>query len=85
MELKAFSIRDAKAESFNHPYFAKTHGEAERNFRELANDSQSMVCKYPDDYDLYYVGDYDTDSGKFKPTDTPQHIIKAVQVLNPKQ
>lgn len=81
MMLKIYSIRDAKAEVFNTPFFQKTHGEAERNFRTICNDDKSTVNKYPDDYDLYYLGDYDDNSGKLSPLDTPQHIIKAIQCV----
>lgn len=80
MILKAFTIRDSKAEVFNTPFFQKTHGEAERAFRELVKDEKSMVSKYPDDYDLYHLGEYDDQTGKIIALDTPQHMIKAVQL-----
>jgi len=80
MELKAFSIRDSKAEVFNTPFFQKTHGEAERSFRELVTDQKSMVSKYPEDYDLYYLGTYNDQNGLISPLDTPQHVIKAISV-----
>lgn len=81
MLLKAFSIRDAKAEIYNPPFFKKTMGEAERDFHQLCKDDKSMPAKYPEDYDLYHVGQYDDNNGKFEPLATPQHIVKAVDVL----
>ena len=78
MTQKAFSIRDSKAGVFNTPFFQKSIGEAERSFDKLTKDSSSMVYQYPDDYDLYYIGEYDDQSGNIKPLDTPQHILKAV-------
>ena len=77
MQLKAFSIRDAKAGVFNTPFFQKSIGEAERNFDKLVKDPTSMVAQYPDDFDLYYLGDYDDQSGNIKSLDTPQHLTKA--------
>lgn len=82
MLLKAFSIRDSKAEVFNTPFFQKTHGEAERSFQALVKDEKTMVSQYPTDYDLYYIGDYDDQSGELIGLDTPQHIVKAVQYTN---
>jgi hypothetical protein len=82
MILKVYSIRDSKGEIFNIPFFSKTHGEAERQFRTLVNDSKSQVNAYPEDFDLYYVGEYDDNEGKLTSLDTPQHMIKAVQCLN---
>lgn len=80
MQLKAFSIRDAKSEVFNTPFFQKTHGEAERTFRQLVTNSESMPGKYPEDYDLYYLGEYDDQTGLLASLPTPQHLIKAVQL-----
>lgn len=80
MLLKIYSIRDDKAQVFNAPFFQKTHGEAERSFTRLLSDDKSMVAQYPDDYDLYYLGEYDDVKGTINPLDTPQHIVKAVNV-----
>lgn len=82
---KMYTIKDQKSESFNVPFFNNTHGEAERNFQELVNDKQSFVSKYPEDYDLYYLGTYDERTGKFAPTETPEHIVKAVQLVRQNQ
>lgn len=78
--LKMFSIRDAKAEVFNPPFFSRTHGEAERSFDQLVMDPKSTVSQYPEDYDLYYLGDYDDLNGKFSPEPTPKHVRKAIEV-----
>lgn len=82
MELKVFTVRDSKAEFFSPPFFNKTHGEAERNFRTLANDQNSMINKHPEDYDLYFVGTFDDSTGKMTTHDTPQHVVKAINLLN---
>lgn len=78
MQLKIYTIRDQKAECFNTPFFQKSHGEAERAFTQLVNDDKSMVHQYPDDFDLYYVGTYDDNTGVIQSLDTPQHMMKAV-------
>lgn len=81
MELKMFSIRDAKAEIFHPPFFKKTHGEAERDFTTLVRDEKTPAHQYPEDYDLYFIGTYYDDSGKMSPLPSPQHVVKAVQVI----
>lgn len=78
MVLKVYSIRDAKAEVFNAPFYQKTHGEAERSFQQLVNDEKSTVNKFAEDFDLYYLGQYDDNTGKFEGLDTPQHMQKAI-------
>lgn len=77
MNYKVFSIRDTKAEVFNPPFFKSTHGEAERDFRSLCNDPKSMPNKYPDDFELYYVGDFDDQTGLMSPTSVVQSVIHA--------
>nr|QJB20094.1 MAG: nonstructural protein [Microvirus sp.] len=83
MQLKIFTIRDSKGECYNTPFFQKTTGEAERSFRELVNDQKSMVSKYPDDFDLYMVGEYNDQTGVIEPMDTPLHLVKAINVQKP--
>lgn len=83
MELKVFSIRDSKAEIYNQPFFNKSHGEAERNFQMLIADEKSMVSKYPEDFDLYFIGTYDDESGKLDPLPTPQHVVKGIALKKP--
>jgi hypothetical protein len=87
MRQKISSIRDAKAEIFNKPFYQNTHGEAERTFRTIVNDDSTAVSKYPEDYDLWYLGEFDDNSGKAELLDTPQHMIKAIDVQsqNPNQ
>jgi len=83
MQLKIFTIRDSKGEMYNTPFFRRTIGDAERTFHELVNDDKTSVSKYPDDFDLYLIGDFDDQTGITKGLDTPQHIVKAINVRRP--
>lgn len=80
MELKIYSIRDSKAEIYNAPFFQKTHGEAERSFKTLANDQKSTVCQHPEDFDLWFLGVYNDQTGTIQSLETPQHIAKAISM-----
>lgn len=82
MILKAFSIRDAKAEAFKPPFFKTTHGEAERDFTELVRDEKTTPGKYPEDFDLYFVGEYDDTTGLMASLQEPQRVIKGIQLTN---
>nr|QJB20664.1 MAG: nonstructural protein [Microvirus sp.] len=79
MQLKIYTLRDAKAEVYHSPFFQKTHGEAERTFNKLVHDEKSMISQYPEDYDLYYLGEYDDQTGTIQSV-VPQHIVKAVNL-----
>lgn len=83
MVRKMYSIRDAKGEVFNPPWVALTNGEAERNFTQLVRDPQSQISRFPEDYDLYFVGEFDDSTGKFRALDTPTHLVKAIQFAEP--
>lgn len=82
MVLKMFSIRDTKGEIYNNPFFQKTAGEAQRSFKSLVNDDKSSIKRYPEDYHLYYLGEYDDQTGKFAPLDAPVHQCSGVDVLD---
>lgn len=83
METKLFSVRDSKAEIFHPPFHKKTHAEALRDFQSIVNtkDENNNINKYPEDYDLYYVGNYDDQTGKIDSLATPQHVEKAISLI----
>lgn len=80
---KMYSVRDAKTETYNPPWYKLTHGQAERDFKTMTNDSKSPIYQYPEDFDLYYVGEYNESNGKLSSLDTPQHVAKAISMKDP--
>lgn len=83
MKLEMFSVRDTKTGVFMNPFCCRTPGEAERSFKDTTNNPETMLCRYPEDYDLYAIGYWDDMTGKIENYDTPRHLVKAVQVKNP--
>lgn len=81
MQYKVFSIRDSKAEIFNLPWYKTTLAEALRDFSTVAKDPKTLPGQYPEDFDLWYMGDYDDQTGKITSLPTPQHMEKAVNLL----
>lgn len=77
MQLKMYTVRDSKVEAYLTPFFQRSHGEAERSFQKLATDKNTTVGANPSDFDLYFLGTYDDQTGKTEVMDTPQHVIKA--------
>lgn len=63
--LKVFCIYDSKVESYMNPFCCSALGEAIRGFTELANDSNSNICKYASDFTLFELGSYDPATAKF--------------------
>lgn len=64
MVQKIFNVYDCKAEHYNNPFFLRTRGEALRGFQEVCNDPQSQISKYPADFTLFEIGEYDQVTGK---------------------
>jgi len=78
--LKMFSIRDIKGECFNPPFFSRTHGDAERSFTRLALDPQSTISQFPEDYDLYFIGEYDDENASIVQNGQPKLVMNARQI-----
>ena len=77
---KVYSVRDKKTEMFNPPFYQATHGEAERSFHRLVNDPKTNINQFPEDYDLYYLGEFDDNKGQLISMDSPVHVVQALQL-----
>lgn len=69
MILQVFSIYDSATKAFHQPWYMLTVEEAQRTFKNLANDPESNICKNPTDYSLYHLGQFDNLSAKINTTD----------------
>jgi len=80
MKQKAFSVRDSKAEIYHLPFFSNTTADAERSFSATVNNSQTTIHQFPEDFDLWMIGEYDQELGLMIPLKTPIHLLKASAV-----
>lgn len=53
-----FSVYDNKAEAFCNPFFMENKSTAIRSFTYAANDKTIDIGKYPEDYTLFYMGEF---------------------------
>ena len=80
--MKVFTIYDAKVEEFTRPFFHDTHGSALRLFEDTINGSgDTMFSKHPEDFALWYVGEFDTEKGILEPA-TPLMLTTAMAALS---
>ena len=64
MNLRVYSLRDSKVLSFAPPFCCQTEAQAIRMVGDLINgDLQSPVAKHPDDFELFFLGVWDDDTG----------------------
>lgn len=67
MRLMMLCVRDVKAEQFSRPYFALAIGEGLRIFQLECENPESMLHRFPDDFRLFKVGEFDQLTGEVVP------------------
>lgn len=76
---RLFSIYDSKAECYLPPFHFKSRGEAIRSFSDTANDPKSQLCRHPEDFTLFALGEYDDSDATFTTLKTPEPLGKALE------
>ena len=79
--MKIFTIFDSKVESYSVPFFQPHVGHAIRQFTDLVNDPKTSVGKYPEDYTLFEIGEYDEVTGKITQYDANKSLGCAVEFV----
>lgn len=67
MKLYGFAVRDVKAEVFTKPAFYRSPGEAVRTVMDECRNPESLLCKHPEDFELFLVCEYDLETGAVTP------------------
>ena len=75
--MKAFAVRDVKAEGFNTPFFQQTFGLAERSLTDAMSDEKNPAARHKADYSLYYLGEFDQKTGIIHVEAEPKFICNA--------
>ena len=82
MKLQLYSVRDTVAELFHAPRHMHNHAVAVRNFTEwLDQDDGGHV--HLEDYNLYYVGEFDDETGIFTALDEPELVMLGINAKLP--
>lgn len=58
-----YSVYDKKLGVYNSPFVTRYQGEATRVFDGAVNFDEGLVSRYPDDYDLYLIAEFDEKTG----------------------
>lgn len=73
-----YSVRDSQVGSFSTPYFAVDHVRATRMFGIACKDNTVQLAHYPEHFDLYFLGSWNDENGKFHLEEQPQFIVGAI-------
>lgn len=67
MKLKVFTVYDSAARAYIPPFFMAETAQAQRTFGDCASTPDHAFCKYPNDFCLYEVGEFDDATGVLIP------------------
>lgn len=81
MLLRCYSVFDRKALQYFPPFHSSTDGAAVRSFGDLANDPATNVGRHPNDFVLFYVGEYDDQKGAMLPVSPLVHVADAIALV----
>ena len=65
---------------YMNPFVATNEGVAKRDFKILVNDRDQKLAFNPQDFDLYKLGEFDTETGKIKPCE-PDLLVTGLSVF----
>lgn len=75
--MKIFALNDSKLGEFGQPFFFTAPGQAVRFLQDLTKDPKTTVNQHPEDFRLYYLGNYHPNTGTFEGLATPEYLAKA--------
>lgn len=81
MKLKMFSVFDSKAAFFGQVFMEHSEGVAFRSFTDSCNsdDPRNGFALHPEDYSLFYLGEFDNETGEFDSV-KPRNMVTASAV-----
>lgn len=79
MKYPVISMRDNKV-GFMNLNIETNVQTAKRNFENACMKEESLLMSHPEDFGLWKVGDFDTETGLISPC-TPEVIITALEVI----
>lgn len=77
-----FSVYDSAAGLFLQPFVAQTIEVAIREFRAACNTPQHQFAKYPEDYTLFHVGEFNAETGLLTPLTAPHTLGVAISYID---
>lgn len=80
--LKVFSVYDSKAKVFNIPFLFPIAALAVRGFTSAVSDPRSSLNKFPDDFVLFEIGEFDDVSGHFENYREARPVVTARELFN---
>lgn len=73
------AVLDSAVKAFMRPFYAPTLEAALRSFYDEVKrgGEDNMMAKHPDDFQLWYLGEFDEESGLFSHLDQMRQVARA--------
>lgn len=83
MKMVIVSILDTAAGAYGRPAYIASEGVAIRQFQDEVNreSEDNQLYKHPDDFQLYYLGTFDDNTGGFDLLASPKMIARAKDIM----
>lgn len=81
MKLLMCAIFDSQVKAFTPPFYSRTKSEAMRSFADAVGKSDSPFCNHPNDYTLFYIGEFDDNSGGGLFLTVPEKLLHAFECV----
>lgn len=81
MTLKIYAIYDKKVLFFSQPFFLRNKADALRGLDELVDDVKTKIHKYPSDYQIFEIGEWDEITGLIASYEKPLFLEEAASFI----
>lgn len=81
MKVQMLSVYDSAAKAFLPPFHAPTLEAAIRQFRYTVQSGQSDLSKFPEDYVLMHIGEFDQETGEITGLTSPHNLGLALSFV----
>lgn len=73
--MKIVAIKDGALDGYMQPWYVPSTGVAVRAFKDQINSQESPMSQHPEDYELYYIGTFNTDKGTIEYEDNAPKLL----------
>jgi len=76
---QVFTVFDQKAAAYLTPLFQVSRGVAARLFIAAVRDREHEFGRFPEDFTLFYLGEYDEATAEFRMVQNPEVVMTGLQ------
>lgn len=75
MILEIYTIYDSATQAYGRPFFLASKGEALRFAIQVSEDPNMLIGRFPDQFTLFRIGQYDDQSAYIDQLETRERIV----------